>query len=797
MTFRPHVWTADELLSPEQLTRIEAGIAAIVPSFRPHVWTADEVPPRAAQLTRIEAGIVAAGATGFRAHTWTSDETPAPPARLTAMEVALGGASGGGGGGGGTNLLQVPLTIMRNDGLSGTTRAIGRPKFAPGAVVVADLATATVWNGATEVACYVEDTGARHLGSANGAALLDTYLEVDRAFATAGELASYVLRFDRTPAVARLVKQGYSEFTNTLDLTLSADSTKFRINSALTAYPPNSDTPLRIAAQDIVFAQLAGLTNNPATAFPAPATLAYRRAVVTFTADSTGVVRAYLNNMVEVSAVTSVDPFVEPFWIRPSAVMPAGEGVIAWGIVYLASAAASITWGTTPLNGAGITTTLTASAVKPWSVLPTGFPAAIVANGDVAQMCASRFAHPSFDLQPAATERALGGTYNTHDLKRYQGSDNVWQRSGAWGLFSENGGGTAYMPTMNEWQLYARLGAVRNHRRALAVASALRSYQSINYTVGSGWQARNEANLDAANFLDYFALVAPLGGAAVDVSYAGSSLASQEYAQLYYAVNDPNTARNTMRWAMHCLQAFPRYDRYGVTCPAGVAIVATGTIKVNGVTINPQPSTGQEWPYFPSVGSYLTAATAYARWRRFWALVHDHMSTVGDSGYTGLRRLRVTDPNYADVVAFMQSWITSHATYGAAVYSATAPVSEMVTDIGDATTFLFTAKRLDIPAENLLYDASVAGLEQFAYSTAAVQGWPTAHAKIVADNGNPNGNGILIATLEWLYAQTGVAQWRIWRDTLYAALRNNGTTTDFYGKEQPESTAMACFVRAA
>ena len=143
---------------------------------------------------------------------------------------------------------EIPFVALRNDGLTGSIRAGGFLHFRPGEVTQAMLATLTVHNYAgTQVQCYVEDYGARHLGSSDPSSVLGAYLEVQTVFEELTDTPHFTARFDQTP-LSRLAKQGPVNFSNNLSVGLSDNGTLLCITAPFTYYHYASDTPTRVSA---------------------------------------------------------------------------------------------------------------------------------------------------------------------------------------------------------------------------------------------------------------------------------------------------------------------------------------------------------------------------------------------------------------------------------------------------------------------------------------------------------------------------------------------------------------------
>jgi len=619
-------------------------------------------------------------------------------------------------------LPEIQFVALRNDGLTGSTRAGGFLHFKPGEVTDTMLATLTVHNNAgTQVRCYVEDYGARHLGSSDPSSVLGVYLEVDALFETLAQTRSFTARFDQTP-LARLAKQGPVNFYNDLPVGLSANGTELRITAPFTYYRYNSDTPTRVsAALDVPWA-------SPGMVLAAGAG-AQQQYWVRITVDGAGAFRARVeagNTAVAAPSHATIFQTIPGF--------TGDEQVLGWVCIFVVNGAAPVTTGTTDLStAAGVTVTTTAGAYKPKSVLPSAIPTASITVVDVAYLCACEFV--PYQLTPSATELALGGSFAAVETLRLNTASTIWQRRGTASVM-DAGGGTQYHYPLLSWLYFARTGQLRHFRRALAYETPLREYLDNFASWGAGTA---EQTGDIAGHLVYAALT----GSTYELNKITPAnntgmFWGQERGQLVNLSGRSPQNTGTLRRAMHVIEGLNWFARLGFAPGSGYTLY--------------MPNDGAGWP---DATNHVTATTAAQHFARMVSRLSAYM--VGPDG-AGLSHIRMDD--YNDFGPFMFGFLASAMIQGFKIFGTPTGGHEIVESTYE---YMFTAEQS--PGVRLIYPSSMpAGFESFVYSTPAGGTVPS-----------PTGtelNGPHMLALGYLLRTTLAPEWRLRGDVLYAALRN-------------------------
>jgi hypothetical protein len=619
--------------------------------------------------------------------------------------------------------LQIPFVTLRNDGFTGTTRAGGFLNFKPGEVTVDMLAMLTVHDDTdTEVPSYVEDYGARHVGSSSPDSVLGVYLEVEATFATLATTPSFTAQFSQTP-LPRLVKQGPVNFSNVLAIGLSAAGTQLRITAPFTYYRYDSDTPTRVsAALDVPWDSLGTVLSAGASA--------QQQYWVRITVDGAGSFHA----RVEVGGGTAVAALAHATIFQTIPGLNGDEQVLGWVCIYVANGAASVTIGTTDLsNAAGVTVTTTAGTYKPKSVLPTAIPTASLTVADVSYLCACEFV--PYPLTPSAAELALGGTIAAVETRRLNTVNTIWQRRGTASVM-DAGGGTQYQYPLLAWLYFARTGQLRHYRRALAYETPIREYLDSYTSWGAGTA---EQTGDIAGHLVYAALT----GSTYELNKITPAnntgmLWMQERGQLVNLGSSNPQGTGSLRRAMHVIAGLNWFARLGFAPGAGYSLAL--------------PSDGTGWT---DAASYVTVTTPAQHFARMMSRLATYM--IGPDG-AGLYHIRMDD--YTDFGPFMFGFLASAMVQGFAIFGTPAGGHDIVERTYE---YMFTAEQS--PGVRLIYPSNLtAGFESFVYSTPIGATVPSPTA--------PELNGPHMLALGYLLRATLEPKWRLRGDVLYAALRN-------------------------
>ncbi len=625
--------------------------------------------------------------------------------------------------------LEIPFIALRNDGLTGTVRAGGFLNFKPGEVSDAMLATLTVhdFTGA-QVQCYVEDYGARHLGSSDPGSVLGVYVEVQATFDDTADTPIFTARFDQTP-LTRLAKQGPVNFSNDLAVGLSADGTELRITAPFTYYRYDSDTPVRVgAALNVPWA-------SPGATLAAGAG-AQQQYWVRITVDGAGNFRARKE-----AGATAVSAPSHATIFQTIPGLNGNEQVLGWVCIFVANGAASVVTGTTDLSSAaGVTVTTTAGTYQPKSVLPTGFPTASVTVADVDYLCACEFV--PYQLTPSAAELALGGHLAAVETLRLSTANTIWQRRGTASVM-DAGGGTQYCYPLLAWLYFARTGQLRHYRRALAYETPIREY----FDHYASWAAGTaEQTGDIAGHLVYAALT----GSTYELNKITPANTGMFYAQErgqlvnLSGANPQNTG--SLRRAMHVIAGLNWFARLGFAPGAGYSLSL--------------PNDGAGWA---DAASYVTATTAAQHFARMVSRLATYM--VGPDG-AGLHHIRMND--YNDFGPFMFGFLASTLIQGFKIFGTPAGGHDIIEQTYE---YMFTAEQS--PGVRLIYPSGMtSGFESFVYSTPIGAAVPS-----------PTGtelNGPHMLALGYLLRTTLAPEWRLRGDVLYAALRNADSAPYFH-----------------
>jgi hypothetical protein len=692
-------------------------------------------------------------------------------------------AGGSGGGGGLTGLPVIEAALFANDGIVGNgRRALGFVPFPPpgsGAVHAADLTSLSGWtDNDVEVALFLEDVGARHLGLGDDTALLGVHTQAVGDFAAPGDVVPITFRFDRPVTLARLTKQAYSEFSNPLTIALSGDGLKFRLNAACTAYVGDEDAPRRVPAGDFVWSAITagGWTIPIDVPIAAPAS-GFTRVTVFLTLDFDGTLRAYPRSKTSASAIADAAfaNDIHDDWNRRAFF---NQQILGYAYVFIGPTASAWTPATSGLAATGVTASLSASGqTKPYSVLPEHFVPVSLTPTDPTYLSASCF--PGFPMLTAADERALGGTHASYDIQLYTGSTSVWMR-GASSEYLNNTAATWYNYQLVEWCLFARSGLIRHYRRSLSADATLRAYRTDS---GGNFVGRNEANMDVAGFLYYYLLTSPSDGATVSRAYAKRTYDDQEYAQIKQFSS--TLSNGTTRYGMHVFEGSEVFARAGIDPGKFTdgAFYPPMSLAAGG---------GHDDNAWPEAGTYVNVTGALARAQKMTSRFHNYMvstaisgTTDGVANATSLRRLHMTDPLYTDVSTFMLGWDLSNICRCADVFGAQLPLAQIEQDVGDALEFCFSAVRTSdgTPA---MYDQTP-GKESFVYSLHNVinLGTPT------QNNGLIGVNATLLYACGWMYRRTSNVLWKNRGLTLWAAQRT--TAPGYFSKELAEGAGWLGF----
>lgn len=618
---------------------------------------------------------------------------------------------------------EIPFVALRNDGLTGSIRAGGFLHFKPGEVTEAMLATLTVHNyTGTQVQCYVEDYGARHLGSSDPDSVLGVYLEVQAVVEEAAETPHFTARFDQTP-LARLTKQGPVNFSNTLSVGLNDDGTELRITDPFTYYHYNSDAPTRVSAAVNVPWASPGMTLAAGTG-------AQQQYWVRITVDGAGTFRARVE--AGGGAAVAAPSHATVFLARPG--FTDTEQVLGWACIFVANGASPVITGTTDLSdAAGVTVTTTAGTYKPKSALPSGIPKASVTVVDVDYLCACEFV--PYQLTPSATELALGGQFAAVETLRLNTASNIWQRRGPFSMM-EATGLPQYQYTLMSWLYFARTGQLRHFRRALAYETPLREYLDGFASWGAG---SAEWNGEIAGHLVYAALT----GSTYELNKLTPAnntgvLWMQEHGQLVIFSGNSPQQNGTLRRAWHVIMGVNWFARLGFAPGSGYSLY--------------MPNDGAGWP---DAASYVTVTTAAQHFARMISRLATYM--VGPDG-AGLYHIHMND--YNDCGPFMFGLLASAMIQGFKIFGTPTGGHDIVERTYE---YMFTAEQS--PGVGLIYPSNMtAGFESFVYQT------PTGGAVPAPAGTELNGPHML--ALGYLFRTTLAPEWRLRGDLLYAALRN-------------------------
>lgn len=627
----------------------------------------------------------------------------------------------------------LAASLVRHDGLTGTALARGPLLFAPGAVTPAQISQLTAWDAqGAEVPIYVEDVGARHAGDTH--ALL-AYVEAEGTWGSANTHPALTFRFDRpVTGASRRAKAAYSAVQQTPIIGLSADATRFRVTNTGAVHWAYLDGVTRWPVADATFDQFQG--NPLAVAQRAGGLRQLRFALAVRQSDNAWF--ALPLGWSDVGAVERIN----------SNQMPRGwpDGVyqpMAIVGVWLKAGSGTFTAGTTALNDAMVeAVTVTGGAVTPTAdYVPTNFPAASVAQTDVAALCGSGFS--PWAIESAAATAARGGAYAQVDAKSLDRGDwlYAWRGPTAWTF--TNGGNTTYAPSHKNWQDYARTGHLRRLRRALTAWAPWR-----DAAAGSG--AWNDG-LNGEAFTD--ASMAPVHWALTGDPEARQRIAwatdKDEYNQLQQGHAEGNTY--SMRWAMHVLQGLFWLHRLGVRDGVGP------TLQDN--------STADDWQ-----PQHAAAAGTAARWARLGSWLK-HWTRAGAAPNAG--RSRLWQQDYGGVGPFMAGFLGGWGACCADVLGANADFDFALTE-----TYRYLRDATRAGGGSLFRAASGAG-EEFFYSEAR------ALVSDTADMG-PELNGCHFAALARLRRidAANAAQWTALGDALYAAMP--GGDAGYFGKQNSE-----------
>jgi hypothetical protein len=622
--------------------------------------------------------------------------------------------------------LEIPFVALRNDGLTGSIRAGGFLHFKPGDVTEAMLATLTVHNyTGTQVQCYVEDYGARHLGSSDPDSVLGVYLEVQAVVEEPAETPSFTARFDQTP-LTRLTKQGPVNFSNNLEVGVGPDGIRLWITAPFTYYHYDSDTPTRVSAPfSVPWA-------NPGTVLAAGAG-AQQQYWVRITVDSAGAFRA----RVEAGSEALAAPKNAKFY-RTIPGFTGDEQTLGWACIFVANGASPVITGTTDLSiAAGVTVTTTAGTYKPKSALPSAIPQASITVVDVDYLCACEFV--PYQLTPSATELALGGQFAALETLRLTIASNIWQRGGTASVMDAMNFTQYHYPLLS-WLYFARTGQLRHFRRALAYETPLREYLD---TAASWGQGISEATGDLAGHLVYAALT----GSTYELNKLTPANNTgifwiQERAQLVIFSGNGPLQNGTLRCAMHVIAGLNWFARLGFAPGSGYSLL--------------MPNDGAGWP---DAASYITVTTAAQHFARLISRLATYM--VGPDG-AGLYHIHMEA--YHDCGPFMFGFLAAAMIQGFKIFGTPSGGHDIVERTYE---YMFTAEQS--PGVGLIYPSNLpAGFETFVYSM---------------DEPHPSGlelNGPHMLALGYLFRTTLIPEWRLRGNVLYAALRNADHDPQFH-----------------
>lgn len=357
----------------------------------------------------------------------------------------------------------ISALAFRNDGSTGTAVAVGPLPFAPGTVQPADLASLTAWSGATELACYVADPGARHLGTDDEGSVLYAWVEVERPFAVANTDEAITFKFTEPVGVTRRASSVCVDTTawdayrldNPLSVAVGTDPTKLQLTAAGAFYFHSEDTVRRWAAGDLAWdTSVAGSI----TSLAGHATL-YRPILCLLCAKADNSVVVVPFQGTDVAALDDAPR-------HQSDNLSTAYQVIGTAAIYLPPAYGTFTIGTTEVNADGLTVTTTGGTYQPREQQPRDLPLASITLAAAADLCAARLL-PGAEIETAAASAARGAIYSSVEARIASSADYTWRIAGTYGLHNA-GGNTVYAGAWVEYQRHCRTGDRRHFRRALA-----------------------------------------------------------------------------------------------------------------------------------------------------------------------------------------------------------------------------------------------------------------------------------------------------------------------------------------
>lgn len=380
----------------------------------------------------------------------TSGELPKAVVTRGAGRPAL---PSGGAVGGGTGAILI-TRAFRNDGLAGATLVAGPLAFAPGQRTPVQLANATAWMdkgaGLVEVACRVEDEGARHadVPGAEGSVLYARVEVPGVDFPTPDATPEIRWRFDVAPMMPRAPKTAYAARrlpANAPQIAVDADPRFLRLTNTVVVWWHDTDAVQRVAAQQIQWDTTGYNFNRPD--IPRDATRWQSvRGCLWARKDGSVFFRPYVFE--PDNGPSTPDDGFGYFRPRPeqgfAGYWPADAVLLGDMWLWVPAGAGSVVLGTDPLPAG--------SEARIYSQVPDDVPVASLTLATPELRCAAR--QTPFDMEPASLARGLGVVSSQIEDNGVLGLEDVWRR-GVGGPY-QNGGRTTYFPAVVAYHRHAR-----------------------------------------------------------------------------------------------------------------------------------------------------------------------------------------------------------------------------------------------------------------------------------------------------------------------------------------------------